>query len=137
MGNIKAPNSIQIRGGRVHNLKNIDVDVPLNRIVGIAEFPVRKCFIGFGNPFRPEGPVGIWSLCPRNTRRQNAAQAEKAQVDEVLLRSGGIGTSSTSRGSGDSQHFRDRHGTSEHTTADVLGGWQATAVPMVTIFLRL
>ena len=29
-------NAIQIRGARVHNLKNIDVDVPLNKIVGIA-----------------------------------------------------------------------------------------------------
>ena len=27
---------IKIRGAKVHNLKNIDVDVPLNRIVGIA-----------------------------------------------------------------------------------------------------
>ena len=27
---------IQIRGARVHNLKNVDVDVPLNQIVGIA-----------------------------------------------------------------------------------------------------
>ena len=31
-----APGEIQIRGARVHNLKNIDVNVPLNRIVGIA-----------------------------------------------------------------------------------------------------
>ena len=30
------PKKIEIRGARVHNLKNIDVDVPLNRIVGIA-----------------------------------------------------------------------------------------------------
>ena len=29
-------NKIKIRGARVHNLKNIDVDVPLNQIVGIA-----------------------------------------------------------------------------------------------------
>ena len=28
--------SIKIRGAKVHNLKNIDVDVPLNKIVGIA-----------------------------------------------------------------------------------------------------
>ena len=32
----EAPKAIKIRGARVHNLKNIDVDVPLNRIVGIA-----------------------------------------------------------------------------------------------------
>ena len=27
---------IEVRGARVHNLKNIDVNVPLNKIVGIA-----------------------------------------------------------------------------------------------------
>ena len=30
------PDKIEIRGARVHNLKNIDVDIPLNQIVGIA-----------------------------------------------------------------------------------------------------
>ena len=28
--------AIKIRGARVHNLKNINVDVPLDKIVGIA-----------------------------------------------------------------------------------------------------
>ena len=30
------PKHIKVRGARVHNLKNIDVDVPLHKIVGIA-----------------------------------------------------------------------------------------------------
>ena len=30
------PAAIRVRGARVHNLKNIDVDVPLHKIVGIA-----------------------------------------------------------------------------------------------------
>ena len=30
------PDKIIVHGARVHNLKNIDVEVPLNRIVGIA-----------------------------------------------------------------------------------------------------
>ena len=39
---------IEIRGARVHNLKNIDVDVPLNKIVGIAGEVVRD--IANGEP---------------------------------------------------------------------------------------
>ena len=31
-----APSSIEVRGVRVHNLKNIDVDIPLGTITGIA-----------------------------------------------------------------------------------------------------
>ena len=30
------PKCIRVKGARVHNLKNVNVDVPLNQIVGIA-----------------------------------------------------------------------------------------------------
>ena len=30
------PKKIEVRGARVHNLKNIDVDIPLDKIVSIA-----------------------------------------------------------------------------------------------------
>ena len=32
----RAPDRIEVRGARVHNLKNVDVDIPLNELVGIA-----------------------------------------------------------------------------------------------------
>lgn len=31
------PEHIEVRGAKVHNLKNVDVDVPLHRIVGAAD----------------------------------------------------------------------------------------------------
>lgn len=33
---VKLPTQIEVRGGRVHNLKNIDVDIPLHKFVAIS-----------------------------------------------------------------------------------------------------
>ncbi|MDD2626310.1 MAG: hypothetical protein PHI87_02030 [Candidatus Methanomethylophilus sp.] len=30
------PQAIEVRGARVHNLKNLDLKIPLNRLVAIA-----------------------------------------------------------------------------------------------------
>lgn len=59
------PRTIQIRGARVHNLKNIDVEVPLNKIVGIAGVSGSgKSSLALGVLYA-EGPGGIWKPCPR------------------------------------------------------------------------
>ena len=36
------PDKIEIRGAKAHNLKNIDVDIPLGKIVGIARTPLLR-----------------------------------------------------------------------------------------------
>ena len=77
------PKYIQIRGARVHNLKNINVDIPLHQIVGIA---------GVSGSGKSSLALGVWyaegsrryleSLSTYTRRRMTGAA--KAQVDEVL-----------------------------------------------------
>ncbi len=78
-----APDAIKIRGGRVHNLKNIDVDVPLNKIVGIAGVSGSgKSSLALGILYAEGSRRYLESLSTYTRRRMT--QAEKAQVDEVL-----------------------------------------------------
>ena len=74
---------IEIRGARVHNLKNIDVDVPLNKIVGIAGISGSgKSSLALGVLYA-EGSRRYLDALSTYTRRR-MTQAPKADVDEVL-----------------------------------------------------
>lgn len=78
-----APDKIKIRGGRVHNLKNIDVDIPLNQIVGIAGVSGSgKSSLALGILYAEGSRRYLESLSTYTRRRMT--QAKKAQVDEVL-----------------------------------------------------
>lgn len=80
---MKTPTYIRIRGGRVHNLKNIDVDIPLHKIVGIAGVSGSgKSSLALGILYA-EGSRRYLEALSTYTRRR-MTQAEKAQVDEVL-----------------------------------------------------
>ena len=75
--------AIQIRGARVHNLKNVDVNVPLNRIVGIAGVSGSgKSSLALGVLYA-EGSRRYLEALSTYTRRR-MTQAAKASVDEVL-----------------------------------------------------
>lgn len=79
----KTPTHIEIRGGHVHNLKNINVDIPLNKIVGIAGVSGSgKSSLALGILYAEGSRRYLESLSTYTRRRMT--QAEKAQVDEVL-----------------------------------------------------
>ncbi|MFR5828676.1 MAG: hypothetical protein ACLUE1_06285 [Adlercreutzia equolifaciens] len=79
------PTAIEVRGARVHNLKNLCLDVPLRQLVGIAGVSGSgKSSLALGVLYA-EGSRRYLEALSTYTRRR-ISQAGRATVDEVYAR---------------------------------------------------
>lgn len=79
---MQQPTHIEIRGAKAHNLKNIDVDIPLHQIVGIAGVSGSgKSSLALGVLYSEGSRRYLESLSTYTRRRMT--EASRAQVDDV------------------------------------------------------
>ena len=76
------PAAIEVRGARKNNLRNIDVDIPLGKIVGVAGVSGSgKSSLALGIVYAEGSRRYLESLSTYTRRRMT--QAERAEVDDV------------------------------------------------------
>ena len=79
---MEIPNHIEVRGAKIHNLKNIDVDIPLNKVVGIAGVSGSgKSSLALGTLYA-EGSRRYLEALSTYTRRR-MTQASRSEVDDI------------------------------------------------------
>ena len=115
--NHNEPKYIRVKGARVHNLKNVNVDVPLHQIVGVA---------GVSGSGKSSMALGV--LYAEGSRRYGVTfYLYKKAYDRSGESTGGRGvicpgsfsTPSASGNTGDPQYVRNRNRTFEQLKADV------------------